>query len=72
MDHFDKEADFEQALIAALQRYGWEKQVLRYPTEKDLIQNWADILFENNRGIDRLNGCLLDQKLLIAPGRTLW
>ncbi len=59
MDHFDKEADFEQALIAALQRYGWEKQVLRYPTEKDLIQNWADILFENNRGIDRLNGCLL-------------
>ena len=29
--------------------------MLRYPTEKDLLQNWAQILFENNRGIDRLN-----------------
>ena len=24
MDHFSKEADFEHALIEALQRYGWE------------------------------------------------
>lgn len=59
MDHFDKEADFEKALIAALQSYGWERKVIDHPTEKDLIQNWADILFENNRGIDRLNDCPL-------------
>lgn len=59
MDHFDKEADFEKELIAALQSYGWEHKVLYNFTEKDLIQNWADILFENNRGIDRLNDCPL-------------
>ncbi|MGO5314339.1 type I restriction endonuclease subunit R, EcoR124 family [Bilifractor sp. LCP21S3_A7] len=59
MDHFEKEADFEKALIAALQGYGWEKKVIDHPTEKDLIQNWADILFENNRGKDRLNDCPL-------------
>ncbi len=28
---------------------------LKHPTEDDLIQNWADILYENNRDIDRLN-----------------
>lgn len=59
MDHFGKEADFEKALIAALQSYGWEKEVICNPTEKDLIKNWADILFENNRNIDRLNDCPL-------------
>lgn len=59
MDHFDKEADFERALIEALQRYGWERNIIQHPTEKDLIQNWADILFENNRDIDRLNDCPL-------------
>lgn len=59
MDHFEKEADFEKALIAALQSYGWEKEVICNPTEKDLIKNWADILFENNRNIDRLNDCPL-------------
>ena len=59
MDHFEKEADFERALIAALQSYGWEKQIIYRPTEKELIQNWANILFENNRGIDRLNDCPL-------------
>lgn len=59
MDHFEKEADFEKALITALQCYGWERQVIKNPTEKDLIQNWANILFENNRGIDRLNDCPL-------------
>lgn len=30
-----------------------------YPTEEDLIQNWANILFDNNQSIDRLNGCPL-------------
>lgn len=56
MDHFEKEADFEKALIAALQSKGWDKNVIYNPTEKDLIQNWADILRKNNQDINRLNG----------------
>ena len=52
---FDKESDFEEALIEALSHKGWEPKVLKYPSEEDLLKNWADILFENNRGIDRLN-----------------
>lgn len=52
---FNRESDFENALITLLFDKGWESEVLRYPTEKDLLQNWAQILFENNRGIDRLN-----------------
>ena len=62
MDHFEKEAEFEQNLIAMLQRYGWEREVLHSPTEEDLIQNWANILFENNREIDRLNDCPLNRE----------
>lgn len=74
MGHFDKEADFEQAMITALQSYGWEKKVLYCATEQDLIQNWADILFENNRDIDRLNDCpLIKEEMdeLIEQVRTL-
>lgn len=52
---FKNEGEFEAAMIAALQNKGWENHVLKYPTEEDLLKNWADILFENNRGIDRLN-----------------
>ena len=52
---FDRESDFEEAIIRLLGENGWEKKVLRHPTEKDLIRNWADILYENNRSIDRLN-----------------
>lgn len=52
---FNKESDFEEALIKVLTDKGWEKSILRNYTEKELIRNWADILFDNNRGIDRLN-----------------
>lgn len=53
---FDKELDFERALIDTLvQSKGWTGGVLRFKTEKELLQNWADILFNNNRDIDRLN-----------------
>ena len=62
MDDFNKESDFEAALITALQRYGWEKDVLKNPTEQDLLQNWANILFENNRDIDRLGDYPLIQE----------
>lgn len=53
---FKSEAAFEQAFIETLFNKGWESTVLRNPTEQDLINNWAKILFENNSGIDRLNG----------------
>ena len=52
---FNKESEFEEALIKILCKYGWSDKILKYPTEEDLIQNWANILFENNRDIDRLN-----------------
>lgn len=52
---FSKEADFEEALIKVLVEHGWERTILKNPTEEDLLRNWANILFENNRGIDRLN-----------------
>ena len=39
MNGFNKELEFEEALITALQSNGWEKQVIKNPTEEDLIQN---------------------------------
>mgnify|MGYP003475500471 FL=1 len=52
---FEREADFEEALIQILFDKGWGKQVLENSTEDNLLQNWAKILFENNRSIDQLN-----------------
>ena len=52
---FDDELKFESELINLLFEKGWEREVIKYPTEDDLIQNWADILFKNNAGIDQLN-----------------
>lgn len=52
---FTKEADFEASMIQMLIKYGWEHEALHNYTEQQLIKNWADILFENNRAIDRLN-----------------
>ncbi len=52
---FNSEAQFEASLIAMLQQFGWEEKVLKNPTEKELIQNWADILYENNRQSVRLD-----------------
>ena len=51
---FTNEADFENALIEILSHKGWEREVINYPTEKNLLKNWAAILFDNNRDIDRL------------------
>ena len=67
---FEKEADFEEAVIDLLLKYGWsngnetgsrEKNVVKYPTEEDLIQNWADILYKNNSERSRLNGVKLNK-----------
>ncbi|WP_295132231.1 HsdR family type I site-specific deoxyribonuclease [uncultured Catenibacterium sp.] len=51
---FNKELDFEKALIRVLCAKGWESEIIKNPTEEDLITNWANILFENNRNINRL------------------
>lgn len=55
MTTFKTEAQFEQAFIEVLTHKGWEPQILKNKTEADLLQNWANILFENNRQQDRLN-----------------
>lgn len=52
---FNKESDFETALVNVLRTKGWDGEPLWYPTEEELIQNWADFLFKNNGEIDRLN-----------------
>lgn len=51
---YNDELLFEHDLIEALKRNGWTDGILNHPTEEDLIDNWAKILFENNRQIDRL------------------
>lgn len=55
MTTFKTEAQFEQAFIEVLTHKGWETEILNNKTEADLLQNWASILFENNRQRDRLN-----------------
>lgn len=55
MTTFDNELKFEMALIELLYtKYGWESEVLVNATEAELLQNWAEILFTNNRSVDRL------------------
>ena len=39
---YTSEAEFERALIQELTKYGWEKEVLKRPSEKDLLKNWAN------------------------------
>ena len=55
MTTFKTEVQFEQAFIEVLTHKGWEAEILKNKTEADLLQNWANILFENNRQQDRLN-----------------
>lgn len=56
---FTSEAEFENALIKELTKKGWESTILKRPSEKDLLDNWANILFNNNQERDKLNGCPL-------------
>lgn len=60
---FNKEADFENALIALLATKSWEKEVLRYPTEEDLIVNWQAHLNKTNQHIDKLDVPLLRSEM---------
>ena len=71
---FTSERAFEDALIERLIAYGWEETVLQYQTEEQLLQNWAEILFENNRDIDRLGDYPLtdgEKRQLIEQINTL-
>ncbi len=52
---FRNEREFEDAIVAMLPSVGWDSNVLENYDEDQFLQNWADILFENNRSIDRLN-----------------
>jgi len=52
---FENEQAFEKALIEVLTQYGWDKKIIYNPTEEDLLKNWSDILFSNNKELDRLN-----------------
>ena len=45
---FTTEAQFEQAFIDVLTHKGWESQILKNKTEAELLQNWANILFETS------------------------
>ena len=58
---FYKEKDFEDALIHKLTEIDnqWSKKVLEYKDENYLIDNWANILYQNNNTTDRLNNCPL-------------
>ena len=55
---FIKESAFEEALTNHLLRHGWN-EVIMNPSEKQLVQNWANILYDNNRSIDQLGDCPL-------------
>lgn len=60
---FNKEADFENALIALLATKSWEKEVLRYPTEEKLIANWQEHLNKTNQHIDKLDVPLIRSEM---------
>ena len=51
---FDSEAAFEDAVVEALCSYGWGDvdDVIVRPTEQELIDNWAAILFDRNKHRD--------------------
>ncbi|MBO6215538.1 MAG: type I restriction endonuclease subunit R [Lachnospiraceae bacterium] len=54
---YDDELVFEHDLVEYLrEKCGWTNGVIKNPSEKDLIENWANILYENNNEVDRLNG----------------
>lgn len=59
---FDDELEFEKTLVKVLQEQcGWEKEVIKNPTEDDLVKNWAKIIYENNKEQYVLNNCPLTE-----------
>ena len=51
---FLKEQAFEDALVALLPEHGWESEVIVQPDEDDLVRNWANIIYTNNRALHQL------------------
>ena len=51
---FERESAFEQALCHLLSEHGWSNEILIQPTEEELVENWANIIFDMNRDRERL------------------
>ena len=51
---FERESAFELALCHLLSEHGWSSEILVQPTEEELVQNWASIIFDMNRDRERL------------------
>lgn len=51
---FERELDFEKALADLLTNHGWDSKIISNPSEADLVKNWADIIYNNNRDLNRL------------------
>ena len=61
-EHYDYEESFESDLVTLLiEKKGWRDGVIDHPDEDRLIDNWAEILFRNNSGSNRLNGVPLSE-----------
>ena len=45
---FEKELEFENALCELLPNHGWSTEIMHHPTEQDLIDNWANIIYDMN------------------------
>ena len=43
------ELNFEKDFVNELIKAGWEKEIIKNPTENDLIENWKKILYDNNK-----------------------
>lgn len=58
---YTNELEFESELVKLLvEQKGWKgsdrkSPILKFKSEEDLIDNWAEILYENNSGTDKLN-----------------
>lgn len=50
----NQELTFEKELTNFLKRHGWEDEILLNPSEEQLLENWAHIIYNNNRDQDRL------------------
>ena len=51
---FERESAFELALCHLLSEHGWSPEILVQPTEEELVENWASIIFDMNREQERL------------------
>ena len=54
-DVFKTEKEFEDAIVALLPQKGWSPEIIEYPDEQKLIENWKEILFKNNQQMTALN-----------------